>query len=84
MNKNLIKVYVMKLDREKVMNFAKNEGIDITNEEADLFVSTVKENCDEILDGHGMEVIESKKDLLRPYTYDKLVDLFNEYKKFID
>ncbi len=84
MNKNLIKAYAMKLDLDKVKNFARNEGIEITDEEGTLFIETVKENIDYILDGHGLEVIESKKDLLSSTTYDKLLELFNEYKKFID
>lgn len=84
MNKSLIKMYAMKLDVEKVKNFARNEGIEISDEEANLFVTTIKENCDDILDGYGLEIIESKKNMMSPSTYEKLLELFNEYKKFID
>ena len=84
MNNSLIKMYAMKLDVEKVKNFARNEGIEISDEEANLFVTTIKENCDDILDGYGLEIIESKKNMMSPSTYDKLLELFNEYKKFID
>lgn len=77
-------MYAMKLDVEKVKNFARNEGIEISDEEAILFVTTIKENCDDILDGYGLEIIESKKNMMSPSTYDKLLELFNEYKKFID
>ena len=84
MNKSLIKMYAMKLDVEKVKNFARNEGIELSDEEANLFVTTIKENCDDILDGYGLEIIESKKNMMSSSTYDKLLELFNEYKKFID
>lgn len=84
MNKNVIRAYAMMIDREKVMNFAKGEGIVLTEDEADLFVSTIKENCDDILDGHGLKIINSKKDLLSEEAYDKLIELFYKYKKFID
>lgn len=84
MNKSLIKMYAMKLDIEKVKNFARNEGIELSDEEANLFVTTIKENCDDILDGYGLEIIESKKNMMSSSTYDKLLELFNEYKKFID
>lgn len=77
-------MYAMKLDVEKVKNFARNEGIEISDEEANLFITTIKENCDDILDGYGLEIIESKKNMMSPSTYDKLLELFNEYKKFID
>lgn len=84
MNKSLIKAYAMKLDLEKVKNFARNEGLEITDDEATLFIETLQENIDYILDGHGLEVIESKRNMLSERTYDKLLELFNEYKKFID
>ena len=77
-------MYAMKLDVEKVKNFARNEGIELSDEEANLFVTTIKENCDDILDGYGLEIIESKKNMMSSSTYDKLLELFNEYKKFID
>ena len=84
MNKNIIKTYAMMIDREKVMNFAKGEEINLTEEEADLFVSPIKENCDEILEGHGLEIINSKKNLMSEEAYEKLLELFYKYKKFID
>lgn len=61
MNKSLIKAYAMKLTPEKVKDFALKEGINISDGEANLFIDTIKENADFILDGHGLEVIESKK-----------------------
>lgn len=84
MNKNIIKTYALKLDTDKVKNFARNEGIELTNEEALLFVNTIKSNIDDILDGNGLEIIESKKNYMSERAYDKLLELFYEYKKFID
>ncbi len=84
MNKNIIKAYAMNLSEDKVIDFALKEGISITQEEASLFITTIRENADYILDGHGLEVIESKKDQMSEEAYDKLLELFNKYKKFID
>lgn len=84
MNKNIIKTYALKLDTDKVKNFARSEGIELTEEEALLFVKTIKENIDDILDGNGLEIIESKRNYMSERTYDKLLELFYEYKKFID
>lgn len=84
MNKNIIKTYALKLDTDKVKNFARNEGIELTNEEALLVVNTIKGNIDDILDGNGLEIIESKKNYMSERAYDKLLELFYEYKKFID
>lgn len=84
MNKNLIKTYALKLDTEKIINFARSEGIELTISEAEMFESTIKDNIDEILNGNGLEIIESKKNSMNERTYDKLLELFYEYKKFID
>lgn len=84
MNKGIVKAYAMSLTENKVKEFALKEGISITDEEASLFISTIRENADYILDGHGLEVIESKKNMMSEDAYNKLLDLFNKYKKFID
>ena len=84
MNKNIIKTYALNLNAKDVKDYALKEGINITDEEANLFISNIKEHADEILDGHGLEVIESIKDRISSESYNKLLELFNKYKKFID
>lgn len=83
MNKNLIKAYALSLSTNKVKEFALKEGISISDEEADLFINTIRDNADYILDGHGLEVIESKKDMMSDVSYNKLLELYDKYKKFI-
>ncbi len=84
MNKNIIKAYASTLTTDKVIEFGKKEGVNVTEEEAELFIKTIRENADYILDGHALEVLESKRDEFSTSTYEKLVELYNQYKKFID
>ena len=84
MNKGLIKAYAFSLTTDKVKKFAEKEGIIVTDEEANLFIETIKENADYILDGHALEVIESKKEKMSESSYEKLLELYDKYKKFID
>lgn len=84
MNKNLIKSYALNLKEEDVKKYALKENVSVTNEEASLFVNTVKENIDEILDGKALEVLDSIKNRINHEAYDKLIELFDKYKKFID
>jgi len=84
MNKSIIKAYAMTLTPNKVKDFALKEGINISDEEASLFISTIKENADYILEGHGMEVIESKKNMISETSYNKLIELYDKYKKFVE
>lgn len=84
MNKSLIKAYAKSLTSDKVKDFALKEGISITDEEANLFISTINENADYILDGHAVEVIESKKSEMSEVSYNKLLELYDKYKKFVE
>lgn len=83
MNKNIIKNYVEKLEVKDVIKFGIKEGISVSDEEANIFLETVKDNIDYILDGNGLELIESKKEEFSLETYEKILELFNKYKKFI-
>ncbi len=83
MNKNIIKNYAEKLEVKDVIKFGLKEGISVSEEEANLFLETVKDNIDYILDGNGLELIESKKEEFSLETYEKILELFNKYKKFI-
>ena len=84
MNKNIIKSYAMNLTKEDIINFGFKEGITVTEEEAELFLDTIKEDADYILDGHALEIIEAKKDKMSESAYNKLLELYDKYRKFID
>ena len=80
--KNLVKQYALKLTSEDVIRYGIKEGIQITTNEADIFVSTVKENIDYILNGHAKEVLESKKGSFSEIVYLKQNELLEKYSKF--
>ena len=84
MNKSLIKALAMKLNPDKVKEFALREGISVSEEEANLFISTIQDNADYILDGHALEVIDSKKSMMSEDSYNKLLELYDKYKKFVE
>ncbi len=84
MYKNLIKSYAMKMTNEDVIEYGKKEGVNVTVEEASLFVDTVKANVDYILDGHAQEVLKSIKGKVSIEAYEKLEELLNKYQKYID
>ena len=83
MTRNIIKSYAEKLEVKDVIKFGLKEGISVSEEEASIFLETVKANIDYILDGNGLELIESKKEEFSLETYEKILELFNKYKKFI-
>lgn len=81
--KNLVKQYALKLTSEDVIKYGIKEGVQVTTNEAEIFVSTVKENIDHILEGHAKEVLESKKSSFSERVYLKLNELLDKYSKFI-
>ena len=84
MYKNLIKSYAMKLEPKDVIEYGLKEGVNVTLEEATLFVNTIKSNADYILEGHAYEVLESIKEKVSSEAYLKLEELLDKYKQFID
>ena len=84
MYKNLIKSYAMKIKPEDVIDYGRKEGVNVSLEEATLFVDTVKENADYILDGHAYEILESIKDKVSAPSYEKLEELLMKYQKYIN
>ncbi len=84
MNKNIIKSYVNKLKENDVIMYGLKEGVNVTLEEAHLFVDTVRKRIDEILDGKAFQVLESVKDKVSNNAYLKMHELISKYKKFIE
>ncbi len=83
MFKGLVESYINDLKEEDVINFADNDDVYITKEEASIFIKTVKENKEDILNGNGQKYIDDLKDKLSIEAYDELNHLWNKYKKFI-
>lgn len=84
MYKNIIKNYAEKLDITEVKEYAKKEGVSITDYEAETLLNTVKDNIDDILEGNAEYYMESLKYKVSTPVYEKMLELFNKYKKFID
>lgn len=84
MYKELIKNYAKNIDITQVKEYAIKEGIEITDEEANLFVSVIHERLDEMLNGNALEVLDEYKDKLSVSSYNLLLELYDKYKKFIN
>ena len=84
MNKELIKKYALNINAEQVISYAAKENIEVSLDEANIFVSVVKDNIDEILEGHALEILSSIKDDISTSSYDKLLELYDKYKGFIE
>lgn len=84
MYKELIKKYAKNLTPTQVKEYALKEGTEVSDKEANLFINIINTRLDDMLNGHALEVLNEYKSELSPSSYNKLLELYDKYKKFID
>ena len=61
MNKELIKKYALNLTSEDILSYSKKENLNISNEEADLFIRVIHSHSDELLNGNALDILDNYK-----------------------
>ena len=84
MKKELIKNYINKLTIEDIINYLKKEAIPATKEEIDTIYTTIKTKYNEILDSDFLNYIKEYQSKFNKKLYNKIIEKYNEYKKFIE
>lgn len=84
MNKNLIKKYASNITKEDILKFGESEGVNINNSELNIIYTVIKNNQDEILNGNFYEIINNYKNEFNPVLFNKIIEKYEKYKKFID
>ena len=83
MNKLIILEYINRLTKEDISIFGLNQGIKLTNNELDTIYDYIKNDNQRILN-NPIEVINEVKDKVSYKVYEKLLELYDKYKDFID
>ena len=78
---NIIKKYVNILKKEDIVNFAKKNNLLLNKEELEIIYSTIKNRYIDIYND-GIKVINEYKDKLKKNTYDKLIEVYENTKKY--
>ena len=78
---SIIKKYVNILKREDIVNFAKKNNLLLDKEELEIIYNTIKSRYIDIYND-GLKVINEYKDKLKKNTYDKLIDVYENAKKY--
>ena len=84
MNKNLIKKYALNITKEDILKFGESEGVNINNNELNTIYNIIKNNQDEILEGDFYKFINNYKNIFNPILFNKIIEKYEKYKKFID
>lgn len=77
----LIKEYIKKITEEDIYNFALKEGITLLNHETKIIYVYIKNYWNVFLNEDPTFLFEELKEKLESKTYDKIVELYNKYKK---
>ncbi len=84
MKKELIKSYVNRLTKQNIIDYLSKECISASNEEIDLIYNTIKNNTDELLNSEPISYMQKHNIILNKQLMLKIVEKYNEYKKFIE
>ena len=77
----IIKKYINKLQKEDIVEFAKKKNLLLDQNELNIIYTTIKNRYKDILDD-GIKVINEYKNKLKINTYNKLIEVYNDAKKY--
>ena len=80
---DLIKNYISNLKKEDIKNYIEHENIEASNEEIDLIYNEIMSNYKVLENINFEEYISKFKDKLNNNLYNKIIEKYNQYKKFI-
>lgn len=81
---NLIKNYISKLKKEDIIEYLQKEQVPFNNNEVDLIYEAIMSNYMNLENIDFMSYISNYKLSLNSCLYDKIIEKYNEYKKFIE
>lgn len=77
----LLKEYIKNITEEDIYNFAVKEGINLLDYETKVIYMYLKNYWNVFLNENATFLFEELKEKLKPNTYNKIIDLYNKYKK---
>lgn len=83
MYENIIKNYVDKLTKEDIINYSKKEDIFLNDNEINAIYDEIKNKWKQLYNGNT-RVITDLENKINNKAYNKLIDLYNTYKKFLN
>ena len=83
MNKLLIYNYINKIKKEDIKQFSLNQNINLSNNELDIIYNYIKYDTDNILNNPD-KILNEIKDKITIPVYNKILELYNKYKDFIN
>lgn len=83
MKKEIIKKYINNLTNDEINLFLEENNITLNKDEYDFLIPLLKEKFDDLL-SENPYLFKLIKDEINTDSYNKLINLFNKYKTFIN
>jgi hypothetical protein len=80
----LLKNYINKLTKNDIINYLNKEKVYASNDEIDLIYNSIKNDFDYVLHNDFYTYLSKYKNKLNDNLYNKIIEKYNEYKKFIE
>ena len=84
LKQELLKSYINRLTKQDIVNYLSKECIPASDKEIDLIYNAIKNDYDEILDSNFISYISKYELNFNKHLYQKIIEKYNEYKKFIE
>ena len=84
MNIFLISEYVKRLTKDDVNNFALKQGVSLTPEELDIIYNYVKKDYKTVIYGNPRVILDELKTKVKPFTYNKIENLYQQFKGYLN
>jgi hypothetical protein len=81
---DMIKNYIKKLTKEDIVNYLNKEKIEASIDEINLIYNSIKNDFDYVIHNDFYKYIERFKSKLNNNLFNKIIEKYNEYKKFIE
>lgn len=76
-----LRSYINKITEQDIYNYALKEGITLLGDETRIIYTYLKNYWQVLLDDDSTFIFEELKEKLRDETYNKIVELYEKYKK---
>ena len=83
MDRNIIKKYIDKIDKDIIEKYALKNKIELTKKELETIYNSIKNDYEEFLDSDFYIYIQKYKNELSDSVYNKIIELYEKYKIFI-
>ena len=83
MNKQLILNYINKIKKEDINSFSLKQGISLTDNELNIIYDYLKNDSIRLLN-NPLNVINEIKEKVNNNVYNKIIELYEKYKLFLN